>query len=50
MCPENTRCKPGTGNHGCSRLSCQHDTECDCGACVKGYCAAGPGTCEYLAG
>lgn len=46
-CPENTRCKPGTGGHGCSTLSCVHDADCDCGACVEGYCASGPGNCEY---
>lgn len=45
-CPENTRCtSTTTDNHGCVVLSCKRDTDCDCGACVNGACAAGPGIC-----
>jgi hypothetical protein len=46
-CAENTRCTaPDDPNHhGCTVMSCKLDTDCDCGFCVNGSCAANLGTC-----
>lgn len=51
-CPANTRCEtehPPVGEsdaHGCWRLPCASDADCDCGACVNGLCYDGPGFCR----
>jgi len=46
-CPSNFRCSgDGSGDrHGCERLSCDRDRDCDHGACVNGACWDGEGTC-----
>ena len=44
-CPDNTRCTPNASEHGCVAVPCALDTDCDCGACVNGSCASGPGQC-----
>lgn len=44
-CPPNTRCDAQTSGHGCAVLPCSADSDCDCGACVSGSCASGPGLC-----
>jgi len=49
-CAPNTRCDPTSAvAHGCTILSCQTDGDCDCGACVNGSCASGPGLCSFPA-
>lgn len=55
-CPSNTRCfdggpgRPGfVDQHGCQRVSCVDDLECDCGTCIDGWCHSGPGVCQVLA-
>jgi len=46
-CPVNTRCEPGsTPGHGCLRLNCSTDDECDCGACLNSVCRDGLGRCS----
>lgn len=52
-CPANTFCAgpdadpPGPVDaHGCARLGCESDADCDCGACVEGLCQSGPGYCQ----
>ncbi len=50
-CPPGATCAPGSGGtdaHGCVLQSCTDDAQCDCGACVLGYCQAGPGRCEPM--
>jgi len=46
-CGENTKCTTpvGPNNHGCTTLSCQKDSDCDCGYCVNGSCASNLGGC-----
>ena len=47
-CPTNTRCMPGaTGadGHGCLRLTCADDADCECGTCAEGRCWTRPGQC-----
>lgn len=44
-CPSNFRCADGGDEHGCVRLSCDRDRDCDHGACVNGACWDGEGTC-----
>ncbi len=52
VCPDNTRCSAETGPalavdaHGCFRIACASDIDCDCGACIDGLCYDGPGTCQ----
>jgi hypothetical protein len=51
-CPANTRCDLTSAPpvrldaHGCWRLPCMVDAECDCGACVGWECHDGPGVCQ----
>lgn len=51
-CSDNTRCETTStpagpiDAHGCWRLPCTGDAECDCGACVEAYCYDGPGLCQ----
>lgn len=54
-CAHNMRCldepplgfpDPNVDVHGCERLACEGDADCDCGACVEGRCYDGPGVCE----
>jgi hypothetical protein len=45
-CPPNSRCDATSPDaHGCTVLTCSVDSECDCGVCWSGFCAAGPGYC-----
>jgi hypothetical protein len=48
MCEENTRCTAPTepASHGCIKLECQSDTDCDCGYCVNGACRSSLGMCS----
>jgi hypothetical protein len=47
-CPKNTRCSADASGHGCDVVRCSGDTSCDCGACVNGTCASGPGHCAPI--
>jgi len=44
-CPENTRCDASTGGHGCKRMACTEDAQCDCGPCLDGLCEGAFGRC-----
>jgi hypothetical protein len=44
-CPVNTTCNPAGLGDGCTSRRCTHDAECDCGACVSGFCADHVGIC-----
>lgn len=44
-CPVNTRCTPTAPGHGCVRLTCVSDADCDCGTCAEGRCWERPGWC-----
>jgi len=51
MCPSNMRCAEPFGpheidEHGCVRLACASDADCDCGACIEAWCRSGPGVCS----
>jgi hypothetical protein len=40
-CPVNQRCVPDSQamlTHQCERLSCERDTDCDCGYCIESTC------------
>jgi hypothetical protein len=38
-CPSNTDCNRSSSSpHHCERRSCTSDRNCDCGACIQGYC------------
>ncbi len=48
-CPENHDCAAGSAGadvHGCVVRGCGGPADCDCGACVNGFCVSGPGTCQ----
>lgn len=52
-CPPNTYC-PGPDEdpagpvdaHGCARIGCAIDADCECGVCIDGLCQSGPGICQ----
>ena len=47
VCPANMRCEPESGAaHGCVRLACTADGDCDCGPCLEGLCRDGFGRCS----
>lgn len=46
MCPVSTYCSATTPGHGCALHSCATDADCDCGACVEGWCAPQIGICD----
>jgi len=48
-CPVNSDCRADVGGTGCTVRACEHDEQCDCGACVNGSCAPRPGVCMSLA-
>lgn len=50
-CPPNLDCGFGGGGdaHGCIRRGCASERDCDCGACIDGVCARGPGICALPA-
>lgn len=46
-CPSNMRCEREGGDaHGCARVGCTVDSDCDCGLCMDGVCQDGPGECR----
>ncbi len=50
VCGDNLRCVIGGGasdEHDCARLRCGTAADCDCGACIEGYCYTGFGACEF---
>lgn len=47
-CPVNTTCTTDPDGHGCQRLSCEVDTDCDCGACVGGVCESQIRICDRI--
>lgn len=52
VCPASAACSRGLGTpdeHGCARRDCTVDSDCDCGACVRGFCHDGPGFCGFPA-
>ena len=44
-CPTNTRCDANAEGHGCVRLDCAVDGDCDCGYCAGGVCRDALGAC-----
>jgi hypothetical protein len=47
VCPPNTRCTPDLlDGHGCAVVPCERIADCDCGLCINGACASGPGSCS----
>ena len=52
-CPPNTYCPDPHDEpagpidaHGCARIGCAIDADCECGTCVEGLCQSGPGVCQ----